>query len=489
MGAWQQNVEINTDTVTSYWAVFSCVTLIAGDIAKLQPWVMQKQPSGVWKKTIQRPVLQRPNRFQTRAEFYGYWVMSKLLAGNAYIYKERDANGFVIALYVLDPRLVTPLIAPDGEVYYRLGIDNLAGIDEVSGQTVVPASEIIHDKMYTIFHPLVGVSPIYACGIAAMQGAAIQKNSFRFFDNMSRPSGILVAPSAISEETAKELKNNWEANFGAGKVGKVAVLGDGLKYEQMTIDAVDAQLIEQLKMTAEMVAACFHVPPYKIGVGAMPTVNNTAQLNQQYYDQCLHHIIETMEERLDIGLELPNDGVANFEVWFDLAGLLRMDPNARYESHSKAVNGGWKAPNESRLEENMEPMAGGDTPYLQQQNYSLAALAARDKAAIDGDGTDVQSTALNGAQVASLEAILLSAATGAIPKESAKAALAASFPDLSSDEIDAMIDPIEVKAPITPPATPAIAPPAAPAEPAPPRGMTAEDAHELAGLFAKALNA
>jgi hypothetical protein len=36
------------------------------------------------------------------------------------------------------------------------------------------------------------------------------------------------------------------------------------------------------------------------------------------------------------------------------------------------------SPNEARAGENMQPVAGGDSPYLQQQNYSLAALAKRD---------------------------------------------------------------------------------------------------------------
>lgn len=45
--------------------------------------------------------------------------------------------------------------------------DNLSTLEE--GLTV-PASEIIHDRMNCLFHPLVGISPIFACGLAAMAG-------------------------------------------------------------------------------------------------------------------------------------------------------------------------------------------------------------------------------------------------------------------------------------------------------------------------------
>lgn len=371
-GAWQANVVVSRQTVTENWAVFSCVTLIANDISKMAARVMQfNQLLRIWEPTLQRPVLRKPNRFQTRIEFFKCWIFSLLFNGNTYVLKERDKDGLIVALYILEPSRVVPLLTPDGGVYYQLKDDLLSGLDE---STVVPASEIIHDRLYTLFHPLIGVSPIYASGVAAMQSAAIQDNSAKFFQNMSRPSGILTAPGAISDETAARLKAAWDTNYSGENAGKVAVVGDGLKYEKMTLTAVDSQLIEQLKFTGEMICATFHVPPYKLGLGPMPTVNNTSALNQQYYDQSLQPIVENMELRLDDGLELQFP----FETWFDTKALLRMDPEARMKAHTEAIGGGWFKPNEARREEDLPPVEGGDTPYLQQQNFSLAALAKRD---------------------------------------------------------------------------------------------------------------
>lgn len=371
-GAWQQNVTVDRETVTAYWAVFACATLIAGDIAKLPAKVMQRDKvTGIFAETLLRPVLRKPNSYQTRLEFFFCWVMSKLLHGNAYILKVRDERGFVVAMHVLDPALVTVLVSEDGGVYYDLQRDNLSGVQTA---VIVPASEIIHDRMYTLHHPLIGVSPLYACGVPAMQGSAIINNSATFFANASRPGGIITAPKTVTKEDAEAIKAAWHTNYSGENVGKVAVLGNGMTYSPISVNPVDAQLIEQLKMTAEMVCACFHVPGYKIGVGQMPTVNNTAALNQQYYDQCLQIIMESMELRIDEGLELD----APYECWFDTAGLLRMDPAARYQSHNEAIKGGWKTPNEARAFEDLAPVAGGNSCYLQQQNYSLEALAKRD---------------------------------------------------------------------------------------------------------------
>src|SRR6185312_14046419 len=112
--------------------------------------------------------------------------------------------------------------------------DDLSGLHD-DKNVVVPASEIIHDRMNCLFHPLVGLSPIYAAGLAATQGLHIQGNSATFFKNGSNPGGVLTAPGAISDETAARLKAAWATNYSGENAGKVAVLGDGLKYEAMAV--------------------------------------------------------------------------------------------------------------------------------------------------------------------------------------------------------------------------------------------------------------
>jgi HK97 family phage portal protein len=381
-GAWQRNIIGTSSSSTSalrFSAVYACISLIAGDISKLRLRLMENRNDGTWQEVTDAlvpflAVLRKPNPYQTRVQFLTSWITSKLVFGNAYILKERDARNMVTAMHVLDPSNVTPLVAESGDVFYRLRRDNLAGVEEDEDGDIVPASEIIHDRMVTFWHPLVGVSPISACGLSAMQGGAIQANAQTFFENMSRPSGILIAPGKISQETADRLKTHWESNFSGTKIGRMAVVGDGLTYQALTIPASDAQLIEQLRWTVEDVARCFHVPVYKIGLPANMTLGNSGQYDQDYYAQCLQTQIEAVEVLHDEGLSLPS----KYRTEFDLDGLLRMDPLGMAEANAKRIGAGELAPNEARLKSNLPPVEGGATPYLQQQNYSLGALARRD---------------------------------------------------------------------------------------------------------------
>jgi HK97 family phage portal protein len=376
-GAWQRDVEVKAENVLAFAALYGCITLIAADLGKLGLRLMERT-GAIWQEVqvaAYTAVLRKPNHYQTRQQFIEQWVLSKLTHGNAYILKERDQRGVVKHLYVLDPNLVRPLIATNGDVFYELKTDVLSLVLHESA--TVPASEIIHDRMACLFHPLVGVSPIFACGLAAQQGLNIQNTSAKFFANGAQPGGLLTAPAKIADDTAERLKKHWEKNYTGENAGRVAVLGDGLKYEALAVNAVDADLIAQLKMSAEMVCSAFHVPAYKVGVGPVPTYQNAEVLNQIYYTDCLQGHIEAIEALLDEGLRID---AAKYRTEFDLDDLLRMDTATKVKATADAIGAGFMSPNEGRARFNLAPVTGGNTPYLQQQNYSLSALDARDRA-------------------------------------------------------------------------------------------------------------
>lgn len=378
-GAWQRNIEVrNPRTILAFSGVYAAVQLISNDISKLGIELTHETTFGTWEEveinSPYLPVLAKPNHYQTRQQFLSQWMVSKLLFGNTYILKERDSRNIVRAMYPLDPRLVEPVVAIDGTIGYRLQRDALSGL--VDNAIVVPASEIIHDRMLTLWHPLIGVSPIFACATSVMQGMSIQDNSATFFRNMSRPSGQLTAPGKISDQLAARMKKEFEENFKGGNLGRLMVTGEGLKYEPMVIPAADAQLIEQLRWTVEDVARAFCIPAYKIesSVSGRAPAANIGALNQDYYDQTLQIHVEAIEALLAEGLALP----PRYDIELDTDDLLRMDPLSRSEQWKNAISGGWMAPNEVRAKEGLRRVTGGDSPMIQQQNYSLEALYKRD---------------------------------------------------------------------------------------------------------------
>lgn len=373
-GAWQRNMETDNKTVLSFHAVFSCITLIASDISKMSPSVQAKDSDGIWKDVADASfdkLINKPNQFQNSIQFFETWMNSKLSRGNTYVMKVKNSAGKIIELRILDPDKVVPLVADDGSVFYQINPDNMSGLPT---QVTVPAREIIHDRFNCLFHPLIGVSPIYACAIAAVQGNHIQESSAFFFKNGGKPSGVITIPGSVSAEKAREVKEAWDAGYSGENSGKTGLLSSGAEYKAISMSAVDAETVAQQKLSAEVVCSAFHVPAYKVGAGTIPTSDNVEALEQQYYSQCLQVLIEAIEALLKETFELG----AKKRIELDIGALLRMDSERRMKTLGDGVKNTILTPNEARQKENLPPVPGGNALYLQQQNFSLEALSRRD---------------------------------------------------------------------------------------------------------------
>ena len=132
-----------------------------------------------------------------------------------------------------------------------------------------------------------------------------------------------------------------------------------------------------LEWSGQEVATIFHIPAYKLGLMDQPrAINNIEALQTEYLTQALQTLIEAIEYELTAAFSLG----AGLRVQLDVDALLRMDSATQAEFWGNLVAKGIAAPNEARAAFGLPPVAGGATPYLQQQNFGLAALAARDAA-------------------------------------------------------------------------------------------------------------
>lgn len=366
-GAWQQNKECFGGNGL-FSAVYACIAIIAGDLAKLPPRVRRRKEDGSKIDAPNHPagnVLFYPNKYQTRVDFWGQFMSSALFTGNTYVFLVRDGTGVIREMHILDPRRVSVLMGEDGSIFYRIGQERLA---ELLESDIIPARDILHHRLLTLTHPLIGLTPLYAAGVSSSTGQTIQQNSYSFFANMSRASGVLTSPGKISNDLAARLKTEWDQNFKGGSMGRTAVLGEGMKWEPLTISAADAQLIEQLRWSVEDVARCFRVPTYMLTDASKVSFKNTEQLARNYYSQTLQYHIESIEARIDQAFDLADDIYCEF----DLSALLRMELDARMAAYQTGINAGILTINEARKMEELEPKTGGDEPLVQMQYRPLS---------------------------------------------------------------------------------------------------------------------
>jgi hypothetical protein len=123
------------------------------------------------------------------------------------------------------------------------------------------------------------------------------------------------------------------------------------------------------------------VPPFLIGVGEIPRGVQLESLWQMYHSLCIQSLLTNFETTLDegLGLAMPINGT-QYGTEFDIDDLIWMDTGTKTKAAADAIGAGAMSPDEARERYfGLGPVEGGDTPYMQQQMFSLKALAKRDK--------------------------------------------------------------------------------------------------------------
>lgn len=382
--AWQRNMEDKNPrdrVMLAFSAVYSCVAIISQDIAKMTLRAMHiDEKDGVTQRVANgspyQRVLANPNDYQSSLQFVQYMVSCILMRGNAYILQVLDNRGVPRSLHVLNPDRTKVFVHPESkEVFYEhIPLDSdMAPMSEAFGRRdsvyIIPARYIIHPRINCLWHPMVGVSPLFAGASSAATGGRIVMNSERFFANMSRPSGFLSSDSNVQDNTATRLKREFEANYSLANIGRTAVLGDGLKWHPMVMSSNDAQLIEQLKWTIEDVARVYRVPMYLLNDTTRMTYKNGEQASQAYFQGCLQFYVTNIEEEFAKAWDF-NRSLDVID--FDVSVLFRMDMAERFEAYNKGITSGVLSPNEARAMEGKGPVEGGEEPRMQMQYVPLS---------------------------------------------------------------------------------------------------------------------
>src|SRR5690606_33654178 len=75
-------------------------------------------------------------------------------------------------------------------------------------------------------------------------------------------------------------------------------------------------------------------------------------------------------------------------IWLDTEPLFRMDEGKKADVATTLVGGGVETPNEGRMRFNRPPLEGGDTGYMQQQDFPLDQV--RKNKIVDAEQNPIQ---------------------------------------------------------------------------------------------------
>jgi HK97 family phage portal protein len=367
---YQRNLEIPLNNGRQIPAAYASVMANARAVSQCPPQHRRKDGSGKTEIVEDSPaaaVFRNPNPYETFAQFILNMIAQQGFDGNAYALVTRDDVGRVLRLDRLDTGTCQPYIE-EGELFYSVGSNPFIA-DGV--QYLVPAREILHLRVLTPRHVLIGESPIKAAALAAGVNVALNRSQATFFSQMSRPSGVLSTDQMLSKDQLGSLREAWAQQSQKMAQGHVPILSGNLRFEAMGITSQDAQLMEAQRFSVEQIAMCYGVPLPVIGDLSQATLSNAETLVSLWLSISLGSLLENVEQSLSKTFELS----ANENINFDVAGLLRTDFLTRIDGLTKAVQGGLYTPNEARSKEGLHPVEDGDRCIVQQQMVPLGFSA------------------------------------------------------------------------------------------------------------------
>lgn len=356
---------VTDQTAMRVAAVFACVRLISGAVANMPVDIKRRiddrTRASATDHSLWEVFHRRPNRWQKPAQFKRMMQAHVLLRGNAYALKVRGINGRVIGLIPLHPGRVKVRQREDMVLEYLF-----TRVD--GGRVVFEQDEVLHLSGLS----LDGVTGLSVIGYARETiglSIAMEKHGGAVFRNGANVSGALMMPSGktLSEEQAAKLKSEFdEFRNGGSREGKVVVLEDGLEYQQLALNAEDAQWLEARRFSRGDIAMFFGVPPHMIG-----DTDKSTSWGSGIEAQGQGFVTYTLEDHLTMWEEALNadclDEVRDRDVYvrFNRNALVRGDLKARWEAYTKALQWGVYSPDDvlAKEDENPRPDGGGGVYY------------------------------------------------------------------------------------------------------------------------------
>lgn len=376
-GKTHSGVAVSPEGALKATAVMACVMVISQDVAKLPVKVYRTRTrNGRPSKelAIDHPVarlMAKPNDWQTGLFYRQITQTHLLLRGNAHSFKVMNGRGAVEQLIPIPPDSVLPYESPDGALFYQVTPKSQFLKGQLDGvPMMIPAEFILHERGMSL-DGVTGISPITYDREAVGLALATEEHGAKLFGNGAVPGGVLTYPGKLTDKAAENLRESWRKRHeGLTNAYKLAILEEGLKYQQIAMSGEDAQYLQTRQFQTVEICRIFRVPPTKIFDYTKMTLNNQEQISQQYVADTLMPWLEAREAYYEREL-LPESDQGTIIIEHDVDRLLRGDVRARHEGYAKGRQWGYYCVNDIREMENLPPVENGDI-YLQPLNMGPA---------------------------------------------------------------------------------------------------------------------
>lgn len=361
-------MNVTPGTVSGIPAVHAAVTFAAEAVACLpmRTWKgdgpLRQRVTTTWQaRLFMSPA---PNPTQTWFQFWEVVEASLDYRGNAFIWKSKDANGKVIALWALHPdQVYLRRENVSKKIIYRVATNAAYTVPFEIGiyaNVAVDESVVLHIRGRGGMGEVVSPSPIQMFITSLGVALAKQQHEANVYKNGASGGLVVSFPAGITKPQADVWRDSFDADqAGVPNAGKTKVVGGGATVTQIGLTMADVQFVEGMQLTILDVANIFRVPGWFLGISIKNDKPVTPEHEQQrWVNHGLNPRLTRIEAAINADPDLFGAG-ANIWASFDTANLIRGDLTTQDAIAHQQIQDGRLLVDEWRIENGRPPLPDG----------------------------------------------------------------------------------------------------------------------------------
>jgi len=326
------------DSAMQVSAVWACVRLLA-DTVSMMPLTAYTYRDGIRTPIPDPPLLVQPSADSSMPDFMYQLMVSALLRGNTYgRIVRRDQLGYPMQIELASPDSVS------------MRVDRQTGKNAyIFGGVQIANEDVFHFKAYRFPGANQGLSPIQYARRSVATDLAVSDFAYGFFRDGAHPSSVLSTDQPINQEQALTIKERF---LSAVKGREPAILGAGIKYQQIQISPEESQFLATQKYGTAEIARVFGVPPEMIAAEAGNSMTY-ANVEQRSID-FLTYSVQSWLTRIEAAFRPLLPGAKHAR--FDTSVLLRTDLETRMKATAIGIASKQLTPDEARAMNDLPPL-------------------------------------------------------------------------------------------------------------------------------------
>jgi len=375
-----------------------------------------------------------PNPLHDACDFLSLYGIYKEIIGAAYVKFVPNNAGTLQEWWILPSQNIKPIKDKGHVVGFKFGQEEYPNKPTGNQPYIIAFPNANpHDP-----YGGVGLSPLRAAFESVTLESKMLATEAAILDNDGRPSGILSPKESIGEHEARRWEQRYNAKFRQGGAGTVMVTDEDVNFQPLTFPPKDLAALQIRQASKADIALAFGIPTALLESNQFNRATLEASIIQ-HVRQAIWPRLRDFEAKINkhvVSLYGPDLFVA-----FDDPNPESKDLKAAYLT--TLVGGQIITPNEARLELDYKPLPEGEElRVMPGQEVSTQEVEETSTEPTEIPEQEPAAAALNGAQIQSLIDLALNLANQELPPDSVRGLIAAAFPSLTPQQINAIVNPL-----------------------------------------------